>query len=321
MRPIRWATLRKVQAHFGRGIQVLLGQAEHVVHDLVGEIPAAVGIEDASVERDPETGHVAFLQHFDTALVALLRVLVRNRPVGLFVARDPEHGGEHVALRKGERVDQDGLIFELTESGAFVVRVLWQDGESEQFGHGAAALGPRGSADLGVAVVDDGEGFLAEVEAVADLLAAKAELVPERAGQSDPVGVLTLGGFLDIFADRDGFFADQSFFGKGEVRQVGAVFIGHDVSDPSLDCGVDESLLEARAGCDTHGDDEHVLTLHCFSQSSDVVLVRFLDRVKAFGEFAGAVGSRDGCHFVLALLDESPGDEAAYVASGLRTVG
>lgn len=61
---------------------------------------------------------VALFEHLLAALVALLRILMANRPVGLLGVRHSKHGLEHILLAEIERVDVNTAVLPIVQTRA-----------------------------------------------------------------------------------------------------------------------------------------------------------------------------------------------------------
>ena len=177
-------------------------------------------------------------------------------PVAFAVPRAPEHGGEHVLLADEEGGDADEVVAELGERGGFVGFVLGQDFQGEEVGDCSPALGPSAGVDLRGALVEEDDGFVVEVEAVAVGRAREGELVPEAAGDAD-VGQRRQG--VDALADGLAFGgqAAKGAFDRNVV--IEAPFVGEDPRDAGGGGGVDEFGLGIWGGHDAHCDDEDFL--------------------------------------------------------------
>lgn len=126
---------------------------------------------------------VPLLQSGLTVLPARLSRLVADGLIKFRGARDAFDTFKHVALADSETRYVDRVVTELRQRGrpvGFVVRELLQ---TQQIRNGPAALWPCAGINGHVAIVEQDERALLEIETVAIGSAAEAEFIPKIASQ------------------------------------------------------------------------------------------------------------------------------------------
>ena len=176
-----------------------------------------------------------------------------DAPIAGRRARDAHDRVEHVPLADAEGGQVHPAVPEpLQARTRVVVRGLGRDFQAQQRRDAAAALGPSAGVDGRGAVVEEGDGAVAEVEAVEVGPRREAVLVPEAAGDADPGA---LAQRFDVRAVPGVFFADGDVLAQAGVGLGVAVLVGEDPRNIGGGGGVDEIRLLLWRGQDSHCDD------------------------------------------------------------------
>lgn len=222
---------------------------------------------------------------------------------------------EHVPLAdtKGRNVDEAVPV--LRQAGARVVPVVRQDLQAEQVGDAAAALGHGARVDAGVAVVEQGDGAVREVEAVEVGTGRQAVLVPEIAGDADPGALAQL---FDVRAEPGVLFANGDVLEQAWMGMVVAVLVGKDPGHVGRRRGVDEPHLRLWRSPGSHGDDERILTPKRLHEGCLVGVVDFLDLHASWHRArARALCASNGRDFVLSDFEQLLHNEFADPTASL----
>lgn len=302
------------QAHglLGPLVQVLVGQAQRGVDDVLVRQAIATGEEDACVHDYGESlmrrhGRLAVQVDTAAALQSLgrigptrLRRLGRDRPVGIRRARHTLEAGKHVVLADVEGADVGRLGVGVVGQGlgGIARRVLGQNRQAQQRSHTTAALGQRAGVDLDVALVENGKLAAGNVKAIAAEATSQAELVPEAAAQHNGVEleIVQLGG------EATEHLAKAHLVVHGAVVRVGAVGVGHDPLDTSLGGSGGELDTEVTGRAHGERDDEKVLAGQGLDEAAVVIVVDngLLDTL---GDHVLAISAGEGGNCVLAGLE------------------
>ena len=194
-------------------------------------VTVAVGEEHAAVKHLRKSLHVALLQGGPAILPALFGGLMGDGPIGIGGARDALDALKHVALAKSEARYVDGAVAELRQRGRPVRLVVRELLQTQQVGDGSAALRPGAGVDGDVAVVEQDEGALLEIEAVAIGSAAQAKLVPEVADQQQ---VRADAEALNLGANAVPGVAKQAVVAQPVIGGIKAEPVGQDIRHAGL---------------------------------------------------------------------------------------
>ena len=234
-------------------------------------------------------------------------------PIADRSAGDAHDRVEHVPLTDVERGNEHVLVPILRHTSTSIVRVIRQDFQTQQISNSATTLGPSASIDAGVAVVEERDGAIRNVEAVAVRTGPEAVFVPETARDADPGAPAEP---LDERGVPGVVFAEGDVLEEARVGLVVAPLVGKDPRHVGGGGGLDELLLLLRRRSGPHGDDESVLALQRFDQAGWVVVVDFSDRGSGW-HGARAVGACDSGDLVPAGLEQRLYDELADSTAGL----
>ena len=200
-------------------------------------VAVAVGEEGAAVKQLRITFPVALLHGGLAILPALFGGLVGDGPIGIGGARDALDTLKHVALAKSEARYVDGAVAELRQCGRPVRLVVRELLQTQQICDGSAALSPGAGIDGHIAVVEQDQGALFEIEAVAIRSAAQAILVPEAAGQQQ---VRADAEALDLAADAVADGLKQGVFAQRVIGGIMTEPVGQDIRHAGLGSRADE---------------------------------------------------------------------------------
>jgi len=209
-------------------VQIFDGQAEQVVVEApTGLIVAlAVGTEHAAVKHLRKSLHVALLQGGLAILPALFGGLVGDGPIGIDGSRDALDTLKHVALSKSEARYVDGAVAELRQRERPVRLVVLELLQTQQIDDSSTALRPSDGVDSHVAVVEQDEGALLEIKAVAIRSGVQAKLVPEVADQQQVRADVET---LDLSADAVALRRSKLLFcGQASYRCTACYWRHHD---------------------------------------------------------------------------------------------
>ena len=226
---------------------------------------------------------------------------MRDFPVTEFSIRDAHERIQHVLLTNIERRDINEAILIMRQTGApIIILIIRQYLQPQQTGNTATALGQRARIDARVPIVEEGDGALAEVEAVEMRTGREAVLVPEAAGDADPGAPAEAA---HVLAEGGVFLANGDVVEEARVGAVVAVLVGEDPGDVGGGGGFDEPHLRLGRGSGAHGDDEGFLAPEGLDEGFLVVVVDFFDlHAGWYGACARAVCAGDGGDFVFSDL-------------------
>ncbi len=172
-------------------------------------------------------------------------------------------------------------------AGALSLSSWGEHWEAQGGGDGPPHLRPCRGVDFDVARVEKGDRPRGDVETVGRLAYAQAPLVPEAAGDVDPLEAqgLDLGRAGFEACDQACVLADLA------VRRVLTPAVGNQVAEPALAARADDLGLRVLGRRHREGDEEDVLPLQSRDDARPVVVI-YVRRLHARGDYCGAVRSR-----------------------------
>lgn len=155
-------------------VQVLLRESQDAILQAPGVLvrTSPAGKEHPRVHEPRVAPQISLLHVLGPLLVPLRGALVPDGPVRI---RGPRHAlgaFKHIALADQEAREVEDLVVPVGYGRALVALVPRQQLQTEEGRQGTAALGERAGVDLRGAVVEESDGALLEVEAVALLASA-----------------------------------------------------------------------------------------------------------------------------------------------------
>lgn len=151
-----------------------------------------------------------------------------------------------------------------------------------------------------------------DIEAVHHGCQGETPLVPEAAGEADPVHAQ----FFDVLAVGEERLAEHGVLAKGFEGVIDAEFVGHDPGDFGGRGGFEELGLGISRRGGGHGDDEEVDALEGVGEGVLVIVVDFLDD-DPVGDNTGAIGAGEGGHRVFAGFEEGFDEVFSSMAANL----
>lgn len=85
---VGWLILRHLNCNLRSLIEILFWESEYLVVQLRCVVAFFRWSEHTSVQYDAEACHVAFLHHLHAALVSIFRILTRDLPIALLLAKN-----------------------------------------------------------------------------------------------------------------------------------------------------------------------------------------------------------------------------------------
>ena len=292
------AALHHLHGPLRRIIQLLLRQAQNIIHQpqLRFVLAISIRIENAGIHRLCAAREDAILQFLDTILIPLRRRLALDLPILILRPQNTVQTIEHIALTNPEARQGETLILPLLDG-----RLLACNRQTQQRRQRAPALPPRTGIDPCLAVIEEGDFPIPDIEPEPLLPERQTPLVPEAAHhrhvrRAQP---FNLGAVLQPRESVHALLAEPL------VVEIEAVDIGHDVRHAGLDGRLDDFAMGVRRREDGEGDEEELMALERRDHGFPVVVVIVdVDGFDAGGRGAFTVPAGEGRDGVFAGFEQ-----------------